>query len=206
MSAEIVIAYIDGFNLYFGLKEMGWACYYWMNVETLCVNLLNKRQLLATTNYFTSRIKGNPSKEQRQSTFLAALGEMGIKPIYGRYRHNPYKCYYTKTERIHKIAQEKMTDVAIATQLLIDGYTKEYNTALIISGDIDLIPAVKAFKQRFKQKKVIMAFPPMRANSDFNGIADHCWHIVENHCRKSQMPDTITRSNGSQLTRPIEWQ
>ena len=28
-----LIAYIDGFNLYFGLKEKGWKRYYWLDMK-----------------------------------------------------------------------------------------------------------------------------------------------------------------------------
>ena len=30
-----VIIYINGFNLYVGLKEKGWKCYYWLNLGAL---------------------------------------------------------------------------------------------------------------------------------------------------------------------------
>jgi len=30
-----VITYIDGFNLYFGLKSKDWQRYYWLNLQLL---------------------------------------------------------------------------------------------------------------------------------------------------------------------------
>ena len=38
--AQRVIVCIDGFNLYFGLKEMGWRKYYWLDFVALSNNLL----------------------------------------------------------------------------------------------------------------------------------------------------------------------
>ena len=35
---ERVIAYVDGFNLYFGLKSKGWQRYYWLDVPALVGN------------------------------------------------------------------------------------------------------------------------------------------------------------------------
>jgi hypothetical protein len=32
---ERVIAYVDGFNLYFGLKSKGWQRYFWLNIPAL---------------------------------------------------------------------------------------------------------------------------------------------------------------------------
>jgi hypothetical protein len=31
-------------NLYFGLKDKGWSCYYWLNIFVLCRNLLTPPQ------------------------------------------------------------------------------------------------------------------------------------------------------------------
>lgn len=204
MKAETVVSYIDGFNLYFGLKKMKWQRYYWMDVDTLSVNLLKKHQLLAKTHYFTSRITNNPDKQRRQNTFLEALKAVGLKPIYGKYRHNPYTCF--RSNSVHMIPQEKMTDVAIAVQLLSDGYANKYDTALIISGDVDLLPAVKHVKQCLIGKRIIMAFPPMRANDEFKPpITDGNYHIDERICRKSQLPDIVEREDGFELKRPVAW-
>jgi hypothetical protein len=35
-----VIAYIDGFNLYFGLTSQGWERFLWLDVQALSRNLL----------------------------------------------------------------------------------------------------------------------------------------------------------------------
>ena len=93
MKAETVVSYIDGFNLYFGLRRMGWQRYYWMDIEALSLSLLKKQQLLAKTHYFTSRISNNLDKQRRQNTYLEALKVTGIELTYGKYRHNRYDCF-----------------------------------------------------------------------------------------------------------------
>jgi uncharacterized LabA/DUF88 family protein len=201
--AEIFNAYIDGFNLYFGLKEKGWKQYYWMDVEKLCLNLLRKNQYLKTVHYFTSRIRGDSRKQKRQTIFLEALQVSGVVPIKGKYRINDFTC--NKCKKLHKIPAEKMTDVGLAVQMLVDGYSNAYDAALVISGDTDLIPVIKAIKRHFHNKRVIMAFPPERYKSDFEGIADDCWIIGERACRESQLPDIVVKPDGYELKRPIEW-
>ncbi len=47
-----VFVYIDGFNLYFGLKSKGWKRYYWLNLARLAENLLKPSQNLAMIRYF----------------------------------------------------------------------------------------------------------------------------------------------------------
>jgi hypothetical protein len=41
-----VIVYVDGFNLYFGLKSKKWQRYYWLNPRLLAENLLKPGQTL----------------------------------------------------------------------------------------------------------------------------------------------------------------
>ena len=54
-----VIVYVDGFNLYFGLKAKGWKNFYWLNIQALARSILKPDQVLMTTKYFTSRVKGS---------------------------------------------------------------------------------------------------------------------------------------------------
>ena len=46
---ERVIAYIDGFNLHYGLKSKQWRRYYWLNLQVLALNLLKPYQQLELT-------------------------------------------------------------------------------------------------------------------------------------------------------------
>ncbi|HPB76512.1 MAG TPA: hypothetical protein PLY96_14855 [Chromatiaceae bacterium] len=54
-----LIAYVDGFNLYFGLKHSGFKRYYWLDVALLARHLLKPGQHLMTTHYFSTRIRNN---------------------------------------------------------------------------------------------------------------------------------------------------
>ena len=50
-----VTAYIDGLNLYYGLRDKGWRRYYWLDVRRLIENLLKPGQALGEVHYFTTR-------------------------------------------------------------------------------------------------------------------------------------------------------
>jgi hypothetical protein len=54
-----VIAYIDGFNLYNGLKSKYRHRYLWLDLEALCTKLLVKDQELRAVKYFTARFAAN---------------------------------------------------------------------------------------------------------------------------------------------------
>ena len=50
-----VAVYIDGFNLFYGLRSKGWRRYYWLDIYRLAQNLLLPGQSLAAVKYFTAR-------------------------------------------------------------------------------------------------------------------------------------------------------
>lgn len=54
-----VAAYVDGFILYFGLKEVGFKHFYWLGVVALSRTRLKPEQRRVGTHYFTARIRDN---------------------------------------------------------------------------------------------------------------------------------------------------
>ena len=68
-----VIAYVDGYNLYYGLRDKGWKRFYWLNIQAMVKHLLKPGQTLLTTKYFTTIVKRPEDKRKRQAVFLEAL-------------------------------------------------------------------------------------------------------------------------------------
>ena len=207
MKVERVIAYIDGFNLYFGLKEKGWACYYWLNIWQLCQCFINDPKHprhLMLVKYFTSRITDPPDKRKRQSTYLEALNTInGIQPYYGIYQPTAITCELCG--HVNYRPEEKMTDVQLSTELVSDAYENKYDTAFIVSGDRDLVPAIETIKGDPPNKRAIVIFPPMRTNKDLMGAANAYLHITEKELGKSLLPSAIPKISGYVLNRPTEW-
>ena len=151
--AERVIAYIDGFNLYFGLKDSGWKRYYRLDLYKLAENLIKPHQTLVTVKYFTSRVSSPPDKQKRQATYLEALASMpNLAIIYGKYQTNVRRCPKCKSTEF--IPSEKMTDVNIAVEMLGDAYENLFDTALLISADSDLSAPVAKVQALFPAKRV----------------------------------------------------
>ena len=50
-----VAVYVDGLNLYHGLKSRRWRRYYWLNLHRLAERLLLSDQSLVMIRYFTAR-------------------------------------------------------------------------------------------------------------------------------------------------------
>ncbi|KAB8184464.1 NYN domain-containing protein [Microbispora catharanthi] len=67
-----VVAYVDGFNLYHGLKSKYGRAYLWLDVVEL-VRQLRRHDVVIKVRYFTAIVKGEPDAALRQETYLAAL-------------------------------------------------------------------------------------------------------------------------------------
>jgi len=200
---ERVIAYIDGFNLYFGMREAGFDQCRWLNVKRLIESLLQSNQELAGVKYYTSRVSNSPDKQKRQSTYLDALGSVGVEIFYGNYQDNNLEC--KRCGNAWKSAKEKMTDVNIATAIIIDAFKDEYDMAMLISGDSDLTPPIKAVHNLFKAKRVFIAFPPKRHNSSMAIVAKGSLIIGRKKLVDAQFDDEVISKTGYKLKKPIDW-
>lgn len=202
-----VIAYIDGFNLYFGLKNKGLKKYYWLDLPALAQALLKPGQQLLATHYFTARIrlKGNNHADmQRQTAYLEALAARGgLATHYGHYLQKIRQCRSCGAQWTDY--EEKMTDVNIATQMLADAFDDRFDVALLVSADSDLTTPVQQVRQRFPQKRVVVALPPGRQSVELTRAASGFLHIGEDKLRHSQLPAIVQRADGFALQRPNSW-
>jgi uncharacterized LabA/DUF88 family protein len=208
MTGKRVSSYIDGFNLYYGLREAGLRRFYWLDVVELSRNLLKSGQKLATVHYFTSRVSGgSPSRERsrrRQKTLLEAYETLPNCDIhYGHYLQKQMTCRSCKAQiQMH---EEKRTDVNIAVELLAGAFGNEYDTAIVVSGDSDLAPAIEKVKLVLPEKRVLVAFPPRRSAATLKNAAHGNFQISRQAIRKSQLPEQIQKPDGTILLKPKAW-
>jgi len=203
---ERVKVYVDGFNLYHGLRQKYGRRYHWLDLEALVRRLLRPSQALVEIDYFTARIRQQPESEQRQATYLDALAVAcgAVRVVEGRFQRKTRECRTCRaTWEEH---EEKETDVSIAVTLLEDAVNDVFDAALLVSADSDLCPAVRALGRLYPKKRVVAAFPPARSSGDLrqavNGAA---FTIGQAKIRNSLLPATITSSAGVVLTRPTYW-
>lgn len=205
MKSNRVIAYIDGFNLYFGLKSKDWRCYYWLDLYLLCQQLIKPPQHLILVKYFTSRItKSTPEKRKRQSTYIEALKTISnVKIYYGKYEWSPIVC--KNCEYSYEVPEEKMTDVQLGVEMIADAYQNNYDTAFLIGGDIDQVPSIEVIKREFPHKRVVVIFPPERTADELRKTAHAYLHITETILKQSLLPEEIETISGYILKCPKEW-
>ena len=202
-----VTVYVDGFNLYYGLRSRSWRRYYWLDLHRLAEMLLRPEQRLAMVHYFTAGVfpePGDPDKPLRQSTYLDALATLPNLHIhYGYHMAKEQRCLTCgATWQTH---EEKMTDVNIAVELLGDAQDDAFDTAIVVSGDGDLASPIRAVRERYPGKRVVVAFPPGRHSAGLRSAAAASFTIGRDALRDSQLPDRITKADGFELKRPPSW-
>jgi len=200
---ERVVVYIDGFNLYFGMLDAGFDNCKWLNLMLLIKNLLQTNQDLIEIKYFTSSVSNNPEKQKRQITYIEALESVGVKIYYGNYQSDSIEC--RRCRNIWATFNEKMTDVNIATEILVDAYQDKYDMAMLISGDSDLVPPIKAVHKIFKNKRVFVAFPPKRHNQSVAIVAKGSLTIGRKKLVDSQFSEEVQKKDGYVLKKPNSW-
>ena len=201
-----VTVYVDGFNLYFGLKTAGFKKHFWLDLIALSQALLKPGQQLDAVHYFTARIRDNGRNvddQKRQNTYIEALKLQGVRCQFGHFLDKPRSCRscgagWTDYE-------EKMTDVNIAVQLITDAVDDQFDVALLVSGDSDLVTPLRWLRQRFPGKRLIVAFPPKRHSAELKRAAHGHLTIGEDKLRSSQLPASLAKPDGYVLQRPSTW-
>jgi len=141
---ERIFILIDGNNFYHRLKELELVNLLFFDYEKLTKFLVGRR-FLVSKNYYIGAIR-----EERNNTKSKEL-MIGQQKLVGKLQKDNWVVKFghmLKTDDYH----EKGVDVQIATDLLIGAYENLYDTAILVSSDTDLIPALA--KAREMKKKI----------------------------------------------------
>jgi uncharacterized LabA/DUF88 family protein len=98
-----------------------------------------------------------------------------------------------------------MTDVNLATHLIMDAHLDAYDVAFLISGDTDFAPCVEAVNESFETKSVVMLFPPMRENDSLDEEARSSRVITKEKLIKCQLPLQMLGKEGIEIHKPAGW-
>jgi len=191
-----VSVYIDGFNLYHGLKEHSKAREYrWLNLWSLSESLLRRGHRLERVLYFTSLPPWNPRKVARHQAYLAALTSVGVEIIMGRFQKDLAFCY-ADCKQPFDVYTEKLTDVHIATSILRDAVLDRFDWAYLVTGDADQAPTIRTLRAIAPTKEVYVVFPPRRhANELATTAVAHIGPLSARKIKPHIFPDEVSVGN-----------
>ncbi len=99
--------------------------------------------------------------------------------------------------------EEKGSDVNIATHLLVDGYQNDYEIAIIVSNDSDLLAPIQVVTKQMG-KPVGMLNPQKNPSVALLPHVNFIKQIRAGVLSKSQFSPTLTDSRGS-FSKPESW-
>lgn len=199
-----ILAYVDGYNLYYGLRSAGLLHYMWLDICGVIASFLGKNENLIGINYYTSHVRGDREKLKRQQTFIRAIeSHCGSQTILGSYSRRTRLCR-TCGERWRTYI-EKKTDTGIVTDLIADACAGKFDTAVLICADSDMVPAVERLKADFSSKTVRLLIPPGRRCKTLKATCHTSAKIRQKHLQANQLPWQFTDNQGRLIEIPELW-
>ena len=145
---EKVMMFIDGSNLFLGCSDYKQG--YKIDMIKLRDKLVGDRNLIRAYYYGAKPTKGDKKQIEKQMKFYHFLEHSGFKvtvlPLRSRkYKHKCTKCGYV--QNIDKQI-EKGVDVALVIDMLILGIPRYYDTAILVTGDLDFMRGIEELQRR----------------------------------------------------------
>ena len=217
---------VDGFNLYHSVREAAKdikllkgrkVSTKWLNIKNLCSlylpqlhSVVKDRTKLKKIYYFSAFAHHieiyDPDVVTRHKKFIKCLEDTGVSVEIHRFKQKEIKCNAERgcRKKFFKY-EEKETDVAIAVKLLEIFFNDECDTAVIVTGDTDIAPAVTTAKRLFPTKTIIFAFPYKRKNNELLQLAPGSFKINSKQYMKNQFADPYKLSDGTLINKPSIW-
>lgn len=198
MKYKIVNVYIDGFNVYHVIKShinktsKPWEPKLkWCNLYKLAESYLKEDEKLWKVYFFTAD-SWLANTRKKWVEYQKALNQSWVTVIKWQYSQikrtfmhrmpvidfilnisipKEEKHKYIPKRLKYKTYEEKRTDVNIAVKILEDAFLRNYDRAIIMSWDSDIVPAIESVKRNFP--KVI--FTTL-------WITWTKWYLIKDHC------------------------
>jgi len=199
-----VVCLIDGFNLYHSIREDPTLTpYKWLDLQGFARSFVRAGETLTDLYYFTALATWDQTKTAKHKRFIRVLEDAGVKVVLGKFKQRNQACRIC--HKTFAVPEEKRTDVNIAVTLFRLAHEDLFDTALLMSGDTDLAPAVEAVRGSFPGKKVGVIFPINRTNLELEKAAHFAIHIKHGRFVGHRLPDSVTLKDGTTITCPPEW-
>jgi uncharacterized LabA/DUF88 family protein len=200
--------YVDGFNLYYGAIKN--TPYKWVDLFKMS-QLLFPRDTINKIKYFSAKVSARPSDPDqpiRQATYWRALKTIpNLEIIEGTFLSKPVimPLHNTTPQRYAKVikTEEKGSDVNLGTHMLNDGHKKDYEMAVMITNDSDLLEPMRIVNQELGLP-VGLVNPHKNPSFELKKQATFIKKIRTGVLKASQFPNTLIDKNGT-FHKPPTW-
>lgn len=197
--AKSVSVYVDGFNLYHALDDLGEDHLKWLDLFALGKTLLREdgSEVLTTVKYFSAYAKWREDSYRRHQRYVGALQAHDVTVILGRFKEKQMRC--RACGRQYKAHEEKETDVNIGAHLMADALQSRFDRAIVVSADTDLNGVVE-HARRESGKLIQVAAPPDRKGRN----REAAFEVTRGRVKRSLLPALIEHE-GKRIERPVQY-
>ena len=209
----ITNVYIDGFNFYYGCVKR--TAFKWLDFGAFCRGSL-PHDTINQIRYFTALVSANddPDAPVRQTAYLRALRTVPRLVIHeGRFFRvkKKGKLIDPLIPGLDKVTirtwEEKVSDVSIATHLVADGFRGDFEQAVVISNDSDLVEPIILVTNELKLPVHVLSphKPPTRPSYHLQQVASS-YNLVDRKLLGScQFPSALPDIHGKIVRKPAAW-
>ena len=202
---------VDGFNLYHSVKELESSTgvkAHWLDLRSFLDSTIpdiGPDIVLGDIWYFTAFAThlGDPDIILRHKTYLKCLEATNVHSQIGNFKPKEIRCNFCG--KIFIRHEEKETDVAIGVKLQELCLNNECDIAGLVTGDTDLIAAIKSVRRLCPTKEIYMFFPYGRKNKEFAQYVNGAFKLKANRYISNLFPDPVILGDGTQVYKPAIW-
>lgn len=194
---------IDGFNVYHSILEAQVALrrgVKWLDLRSLCQSyvrrsLFGRPSVLQSVTYFsayaTFLTSTNPGVVRRHRDYVRAIETTGVDVAMGRFKSRWRRCRACGKKSVSH--EEKESDVAIAVRIIELAATRSCESIVVVSGDTDLLPALRSCRRLAPDLGVWVGAPFRRYSRELRQNADGGFKIGPQAYARHQLPDPVNR-------------
>jgi len=198
--------YVDGFNLYHAIRDLGQSHLKWVNLWQLGQIIIPQQsQRLVGAVLCTAVPVGRSDKGQRHHWFIDAQRAYGVEVVRGHFIGEPLECRACRETRVKDT--EKEGDINVALHIMRDAVLDKADHFYLLSADSDQAATVRMFRTMFPAKVITAVVPPGREPSTHlaQTVNGGTIQLSELHLERSVMPQVVLVEGHTAVRRPHQY-
>lgn len=198
------IVYVDGFNLFHAIDDLGADHLKWIDLESLCKQFIGPDDEIVKITYCSAYATYRPEAYRKHQHFVEAQPDI-VVPVMGKFRERRRRC--GECGQKYDCHEEKETDVNIAVQMLLDAHKGQHECTYLLTADSDMVPAVRALRESFPDIRIRLIYPIRRGTSGLLDAAglERPKRMKRAHLERAMMSAEVAKANGRVVTRPAKY-
>lgn len=207
--------YIDGFNVYGAICELGDEHLKWMSYRSLCEWMARSPWIISGERFdnamsvefiklYTAVPTHDETRANRHREFMAACEAEGVIVHEGSFKGRGITCRGCGDSWIKR--EEKESDVHLAVDIAADAIRGLIDVAYVLTCDSDIAPAFRMVRESTSVKLVSVAFEPRRHSKELKAAAHGLLYVRARNVKLSLLPKVIIgKENRILVTRPSKY-